>query len=266
MRISRNNKLTKNKRIFIIILIGLLVIIGTSIISSSITENNQEIVEPNVTSNYRPEETTAPVEQQVKQPDKSETKTESKPEPVSKWPVTYTTEQASSLTVVVNKKYKLPQNYAPGLRSEASNAINQLINDAANSGINLKIISSYRSYDKQQSTYQGWVARDGQAAADTYSARPGHSEHQTGLAIDVGVSNGLCDLEICFGNTPEGKWVAENAKNYGFIIRYPNGKEAVTGYQYEPWHLRFIGIEEATKVEASGQTLEQYYGLEGGGY
>ena len=111
------------------------------------------------------------------------------------------------------------------------------------------------------------MARDGQALADTYSARPGHSEHQTGLAVDVGaISNPSCDLETCFGETIEGKWVAANAQNYGFIIRYPNGKDAITGYQYEPWHLRYVGIDAAVAIYNSGLTMDQYYGIEGGGY
>jgi D-alanyl-D-alanine carboxypeptidase len=168
---------------------------------------------------------------------------------------------------VVNKKYKLPRSYAPGLRSETSNALAQLTNAASNAGIGLKTLSSYRSYDTQAATYSRWVARDGQSLADTYSARPGHSEHQTGLAVDVGASsNPSCDLETCFGDTVEGKWVAANAQNYGFIIRYPNGKEAITGYQYEPWHLRYVGIDAAVAIYNSGLTMDQYYGIEGGGY
>lgn len=186
--------------------------------------------------------------------------------PAINWPVLLSFSEASSITVVVNKKHKLPENYSPGLRSEASNAMLQLTTAASNAGVDLKIISSYRSYATQVSTYNKWVNQSGRATADTFSARPGHSEHQTGLAIDVGASNGACDLETCFGNTPEGLWVAANAQNYGFIVRYQNGKDAITGYQYEPWHLRFVGVDVAKAITSSGLTMDQYYGIEGGGY
>jgi D-alanyl-D-alanine carboxypeptidase len=191
------------------------------------------------------------------------------PKPVvekTKWPVVYTLEQASKLTLVVNKKHKLPESYAPGLRPETSDAIDKLIKAASESGYKLIIISGYRSYQTQVSTYNRWVSQSGQAAADTFSARPGHSEHQTGLAVDVGAGNGVCDLEICFGNTVEGKWVAANAQKYGFIVRYPEGKDAITGYQYEPWHLRYVGTAEAEAITSSGLTMDQYYDVESGGY
>jgi D-alanyl-D-alanine carboxypeptidase len=129
----------------------------------------------------------------------------------------------------------------------------------------MKYVSGYRSYAKQEQLYNSYVANDGQAAADTYSARPGFSEHQTGLAVDIG-EGGSCDLETCFENTASAKWVAANAYKYGFIVRYMKGKEASTGYQYEPWHLRYLGVSEATSVYNSGKTLEEYYGIPGGGY
>jgi D-alanyl-D-alanine carboxypeptidase len=197
------------------------------------------------------------------------------PEPeTAQWPVIYSMDQASSLTVVVNKKHKLPSNYAPNLQSvpggqlrpEAANAISALLADAQNAGVPMKIISSYRSYDTQVSTYNKWVQIDGKAQADRSSARAGHSEHQTGLAVDVGMPDGSCNLEICFGSKPQGIWVAQNAHKYGFIVRYESDTEAVTGYQYEPWHLRYLGVDIATAVVNSGQTLDQYYGVEAGGY
>jgi D-alanyl-D-alanine carboxypeptidase len=130
---------------------------------------------------------------------------------------------------------------------------------AVKDGINLVMISGYRSYAAQVSTYNGYVAKDGKTAADTYSARPGHSEHQTGWAADLG--NGTCDLEICFGDTKSGKWLATHAHEYGFIIRYPLGKEAITGYQYEPWHLRFVGLELSAELFKTGQTMEEFFGV-----
>ncbi len=177
----------------------------------------------------------------------------------------YSLSDPASPWVVVNKQRPLPADYAPsdlastGLRSEADSHLKSLQVSAQRSGYALKIISSYRSYAQQTSTYNSYVASDGQTKADTYSARPGHSEHQTGWAADLG--NGVCDLEICFGNTPAGKWLAANAHNYGFIIRYPQGKETLTGYQYEPWHVRYVGVDLANQIYNSGQTLEQFFNL-----
>lgn len=180
----------------------------------------------------------------------------------------YSLSDPSSLWVVVNKKRPLPSSYTPNLvstlggqmRSEASTNLINLVNAAKQAGHNLYVISSYRSYSTQQSTYNGWVSRDGQAQADTYSARPGHSEHQTGLAVDLG--GGSCDLETCFGNTQAGIWIKNNAASYGFIIRYPSGKDSITGYQYEPWHLRYVGMELSTEIsKTSDQTMEEFFGL-----
>lgn len=198
------------------------------------------------------------------------------PPATATWPVQLTMAEAASITVDVNKKHKLPDTYVPAgltsyggvqLRSEAATAMSNLVNAASISGLNIKMVSGYRSFASQTSVYNNYVAKDGQAAADTYSARPGYSEHQTGLAGDVGdVNNVGCDLEICFGNTEAGKWIAANAQNFGFIIRYPQGKEADTGYQYEPWHLRYLGVSTAQAIYASGKTMDQYYGIAAGGY
>lgn len=267
-------KIVKNKKLLIITSL-IIVIIGGFIVTGIVRGKQQSIVEANNLAKVEPTTTPTPTPSPTPQPTVEQLKptvtptatTTPKPTsaPVPQWPVTYSQAEASSITVVVNKKHKLPSTYAPGgIRGEASSALTQLFNDAATHGIGLKILSGYRSYATQSSTYNGYVARDGQALADTYSARPGHSEHQTGLAIDVG--NGTCDLEICFGDTSAGKWIAANAQNYGFIIRYPNGKQAETGYQYEPWHLRFVGTDNAKAVAASGKTLDQYYNVEAGGY
>ena len=190
------------------------------------------------------------------------------------WPKQLSSEEASSLNVVVNKKHKLPSDYTPELvnirgfklRSEASIALEQLLTDAKNSGVSLKIISAYRSYSYQEQVYGGYVAQYGQEKADTISARPGHSEHQTGLAVDLGASDGTCDLEICFENTSAGAWIKDNAQNFGFIVRYLKGKETLTGYQYEPWHLRYVGVDIADKMNSSGQTMDEYFGVYAGSY
>lgn len=180
----------------------------------------------------------------------------------------YTIDNQDSIYYIVNKQRALPSSYVPNnlvtirgeqMRSDAATAVNSLLSAAANDGINLKIISGYRSYFYQQSVYNNYVKKDGQAKADTYSARPGHSEHQTGLAADLGT--GTCDLSICFGDTPGGKWLLNNSYKYGFIVRYQKGKENLTGYQYEPWHIRYLGVDLATSVYKSGQTLEQFFGL-----
>jgi D-alanyl-D-alanine carboxypeptidase len=183
----------------------------------------------------------------------------------------YSTTDPSSIWMVVNKKHALPSSYSPTLtsvsggqiRPEASASLSSLLKDASISSNSLYIISSYRSYSNQQSTYGAYVARDGVAQADTYSARPGYSEHQTGLALDLG--NGTCNLEICFGDTNAGKWLAQNAYKYGFIIRYPNDKTNVTGYQYEPWHIRYVGIDLSTEMHVKNiETLEEFFGIKGG--
>lgn len=194
-------------------------------------------------------------------PNKSETQT--KPQ--------YSIDDPSSIWMVVNKQRTLPSTYAPSdlvtvgggqkMRQEAATAAKELVSAAIKDGVTLKYISGYRSYNYQQSVYSGYVKQSGQASADTFSARPGHSEHQTGLAVDLGNSNGSCDLDACFGTTTGGKWLASNANKFGFIIRYPEGKTGLTGYQYEPWHIRYLGTDLATKVQTSGKTLEQYFGL-----
>lgn len=193
----------------------------------------------------------------------------------STWPVNISQQVASSSTVVVNKKHKLPDTYIPSplvsiggvqLRQDAKSAMDDLLAAASVAGYSLKILSGYRSYSYQANLYDSYVARDGKIAADTYSARPGFSEHQLGLAGDVGNSNGSCDLETCFGDSAAGLWIASNAQNYGFIVRYPMGKELETGYQYEPWHLRYLGIDIAKSVYSSGETLDQYYNIPAGGY
>lgn len=163
--------------------------------------------------------------------------------------------------LIVNKDIALPASYAPGEIAEARQAVDRLIEQGNAQGLNLVLRSGFRSYTTQTELYNNYVARDGQSKADTYSARPGHSEHQTGLAFDLGNAAGTDDFKISFEDTAEGKWLKENAQHSGFIIRYPKGKTDITGYQYEPWHLRYIGKDTAQKVKSSGLTLEEYLGL-----
>lgn len=158
--------------------------------------------------------------------------------------------------LIANKTYSLTENYNPGeLLPDCEAAFSLMKNDAAKNGLSIYISSGFRSYSSQKSIYNRYLSRDGRTLADTYSARPGHSEHQTGLAIDLNT------ITRSFGNTAEGKWVAAHCHEYGFILRYPEGKSHITGYCYEPWHLRYVGVETATKIAASGLCLEEFYGI-----
>lgn len=158
--------------------------------------------------------------------------------------------------LVANKTYPLPEDYNPGeLLTECSEAFEKMKSDAAKEDLVLWNASGFRSYELQESLYTRYSDRDGKEAADRYSARPGHSEHQTGLAIDLNT------ITSAFANTAEGKWVSENCHKYGFILRYPQDKEAVTGYMYEAWHIRYVGVDTATKIYESGLCFEEYFGI-----
>ncbi len=194
----------------------------------------------------------------------------------------YSLTDPTSIWVVVNKQRPLdPKNYVPAdlvspnvalrlpasnssmkMRTEAAHALEAMFTAAKQAGVPLRVSSAYRSYVYQVSLYSGYVQKEGQVAADAESARPGFSEHQTGLAVDVGNLNGACEVEQCFGDSAAGKWVAANAYRYGFIVRYPQELTDVTGYEYEPWHLRYIGVDLATEMRSKGvQTLEEFFDL-----
>lgn len=163
--------------------------------------------------------------------------------------------------LVVNKKHGLPSSYAPGEDPTAGHAARRMIADMQNAGMNISnSYSGFRNYNYQARLYQGYVSSYGQASADTFSARPGFSEHQTGLAFDLLHRDG----QLVTGAT-EVNWIANNAHKYGFIVRYKAGKESITGYQAEPWHLRYIG-DRATAIWQSGLTLEEYLSVPGGSY
>lgn len=192
----------------------------------------------------------------------------------------YSLNDPSSLWAIANKGRVLPSDYVPAglvnpdmplrlspsnsemmLRSDAAEALAKLYQAAKKDSVNLMLASGYRAYSEQVVLYNRYVAQDGQSAADTYSARPGHSEHQLGLSADVEPASRTCEVQQCFADTAEGKWVAANAYKYGFVIRYPKGKESQTGYEYEPWHLRFVGTALSAQINKTGQTLEQFFGL-----
>ena len=174
-----------------------------------------------------------------------------------------------SIWVVVNKLRPMnPQDFEPEdlvfvdveqtyeayMRQEASDAIITMFDAAANEAdLFLASNSAFRSYEAQENIYDG---------DDTLTARPGFSEHQTGLTMDIGASSGECSIEACFGELPEGIWLRDNAYRFGFILRYPADKTAVTGYEYEPWHFRYVGVPLATEMRDRGiTTLEEFFGL-----
>lgn len=157
--------------------------------------------------------------------------------------------------LIANKTYTLPSSFNPGVDPEAKAMFDKMQKAAAAEGLNIYIGSGFRSYDYQVKIYNSMVKAYGKEYADRVSARPGHSEHQTGLAFD------LNSINQSFADTKESAWVNAHAHEYGFIIRYPKGKESITGYNYEPWHLRYLGLENAQKVYNSGLTLEEYLGI-----
>jgi len=182
------------------------------------------------------------------------------------------------VTVLVNKQRALPADYIPPdlvepqvpfpyeekvekrlMRAEAARALEALFLKAEMDGIKLYAVSGYRSYRTQKSLYETYVQTQGPEHAAAFSAEPGKSEHQTGLAMDVSGADSETRLEQSFADTPEGKWLEANCADFGFVIRYPKGKEAITGYAYEPWHLRYVGTEIAKEVMSRGLTLEEYF-------
>ena len=141
------------------------------------------------------------------------------------------------------------------LKSEAYTAFKSLSTAAKKEGLTIIATNTYRSYIAQEKTYNAIKGSNGKEYADNYAARPGHSEHQTGLALDVGTLNS----DISFVDTEEYIWMQNHAHEYGFILRYPEGKEYITGFNYEPWHYRYVGIDVAKKIKEAGITFDEYY-------
>lgn len=184
-----------------------------------------------------------------------------------------------SVTVLINKELGLPEDYVPEnlvvpevrfsfsgyqekklMREDAAAALEELFLAAEEEGLSLFAVSGYRSYARQKGIYERNVAKNGAERTNQFSAKPGYSEHQSGLTMDVSTNSINYRLDEAFGGTPEGKFLAEHAHEYGFIIRYPEGKSDITGFAYEPWHIRYVGKELAKELFEDGITMEEYYG------
>lgn len=186
-----------------------------------------------------------------------------------------------NMMVLVNKEFALPEGYAPKdlvrpnvsfsfgdqdieksyMRKEAAEALEKMFTEAGNHQMQLFAVSGYRSYERQVQVFNNEVQNVGRDQAVQVVAVPGNSEHQTGLSMDISSESANFSLSEQFGQTPEGKWLAANAHKFGFILRYPNGKEGITGYQYEAWHFRYVGIKAATEIYENDLTLEEYFNV-----
>nr|WP_307405148.1 M15 family metallopeptidase [Neobacillus ginsengisoli] len=185
----------------------------------------------------------------------------------------------TNILALINKKYLLPANYIPDdlvhpdvpfsfgdlkqeksyMRKEAADALAQMFNDAKKSGIELYAVSGYRSYSRQKTLFDAEINQVGKEKAVQAVAIPGSSEHQSGLAMDIASKSTNLNLTEGFAGTREGKWLEENAHRFGFILRYPKGKEGITNYEYEPWHFRYVGVKAAKVIYQHDWTLEEYF-------
>jgi D-alanyl-D-alanine carboxypeptidase len=188
----------------------------------------------------------------------------------------HSTSDPASLWVVVNKTHPIDATYRPEIALvrgyqvavPAAAPLGRLLDDGDAAGLGLKIASAFRSYAYQRSVHDATVAARGEVEADRISARPGYSEHQTGLAVDlITPATPGCDFEQCFATTPAGRWLSQHSWEHGFIVRYTAGNEPVTGYAPEPWHLRYVGVALARAMHRAGvTTLEKFLGVSGGEY
>ena len=276
MRKSRANRRKSNKPLLIgVVVIAVLTLVsaGLYVYRDAIFPGKKEGMaepSPEAVEQAAPEEVDEPIEAGDPEPEEA-IEVEEKAQPsfqIDEGGYPVDVKEATEPTyidgvLIANKKYPLPKTFAPGENPEAKAALDQMVTAAKKAGFDLVAFSGYRSYEYQTQLYTNYSNRDGKEAADRYSARPGHSEHQTGLAFDIG-EIGREDVWLTeeFGETPAGKWLAQNAHTYGFILRFPKGKEDVTGFMYESWHFRYLGKDLAEKVYQSGVTLEEYLGIE----
>ena len=258
--LSRKNKKRALKKLLLCLVISLVITILT-IIAEIILKNQDQCIKctmENACKKQTLEQMSEKTSEQIEdQPEESQ-------------PIIETIDGVTYVDglLIVNKTYSLPEDYMPVgaegyqrcnecITEETKEAFSAMQADAWSLGLNLYISSGYRSYTYQDGLYNRYVEKDGKEAADKYSARAGYSEHQTGLAFDLNT------IDDSFAETAEGKWIKDNCYRYGLILRYPKGKEAQTGYQYESWHLRYVGKELAEKLYNNGNwiTLEEYYNL-----
>jgi len=280
----RRNKKSKIKKAIIAVTALLFILFAVLLIKEKLNNDNlppQEVQEEEKPSNNQnePEEEEETSTEPEKEPEEEEPKGPEPEQPPEDAEYGIIIQNPEKIDVLVNRKRNLPDNYVPEdlvtlsevptvlsnpevnqLRSAAYEALKELFNAAREeAGYELCARSGYRSYNTQASLYTSYVESYGQKAADKYSAKPGQSEHQTGLAIDITCEALNYKLDTTFAETEEGKWVSENAHRFGYIIRYPQGKEKITGYAYEPWHIRYLGVELAEEIYESGLTLEEYF-------
>jgi len=221
-----------------------------------------------------------PVEEPETEEETVEPGDEDKPEEPSEPEAIPVVANPGAMNVMVNKFWSLPEGYRPGdlikpsvpfsfgdensdrskLRAEAAESLEVMFNVAKSEGIELYARSGFRSYETQEAIFKNEVATFGYEQAVLYVALPGTSEHQTGLAMDITAKSVGLELVEAFEGTTEGKWLAENAHHYGFILRYPKGKTNITGYAFEPWHYRYVGVDIASEIYAKGITFEEYMG------
>jgi len=275
----------KNKKRFIIssasLAVLLVIIIAMLIIRiNTETKNIQASAETQKTLAAEPQKTTTDPESQKTAAEAGSanadtTKVTDAPVLPEASQTTVTEASSDGITQVVNKNHSISSDFVPGdlvsvdlpstrdtqLRGVAATALKGLFNAASTAGLELYCCSGYRSYETQAGLYNWNVETYGVEGAELVSARPGMSEHQMGLAMDVTSASVGFDLLESFGSTPEGQFINENAHKYGFIVRYPQGKTDITGYAYEPWHLRYVGVDVATDIFNSGKTMEEYYGV-----
>lgn len=249
----------KTKVITALVLCGCIVLgLIYLIVIRVFTKGSHEDVLPTVTPTSIPEVTPTPTVE---------------PTPT---PVIYDTTSDDSLYRIVNEDHPIGEEYVPdnlvtldssritvsnvySLREDAYNDLLEMYDAASLAGLKMRIISGYRSYSEQVTLYEYYKKENGEAWAEEIDDKPGLSEHQLGLCVDIGIANGNCDLNACFADTSLYTWLKENAYKYGYIERYPENKQDITGVIYSPWHYRYIGKELAKKVYDSGLTLEEYF-------
>ncbi len=258
----KKRRRVKWDNIIILLVIAALSVLLVFLIRNFMNEqkdNNESLPAAASTANSKP--TVSDIPQTTAESNMTETTPEKEPEPPKPaFPVETDITVIDGVTyingiLIINKTYGVPESYDPGVDPTAEAKLQEMYAAAANEDIILWTASGYRTYDYQKKLYDDYVDRDGKEAADTYSARPGFSEHESGLTFDV------CDPSSSFDDTEEAAWLEEHCAEYGFIIRYPEGKEDITGFMYESWHVRYVGEELAKIIMENDICLEEYFGI-----